>query len=238
VSVGAKGNDVLALESLLASLGLLLDEPDDVFRSSTSEATKGLESAAGIDRPTGVFSASLVVWIPTESVAIEDVLVATGSPAPGAGSAIFTTRPKVLSVRFSRGDGSVLAFEGRRLIEVEGEPVGTITEDAPASDSTALALWELSRSMGSDGAGEGFPTIPVTLRYPEPVVVWSIPSSAVMVDEAGRSTCVWVDDAGTFDPLPVTPIGGTLGVTDLRESLAETRVLINPIEVLPDPSCP
>lgn len=237
LSRGAKGEDVVALERVLAGLGLFTGEPDELFSSSTATAVKGLESAAGVERPTGVFSPSLVIWIPNEPLVVSGVLVNAGSPAPGLGTAIVSTEPEVLSVRFVRGEGSPLMFDGQRMVKVEGREVGVVT-GATVPPEVARAIWEFGRSVALSSPNAGVTSIPVTLTYPEPLEVWSVPSSAVMVDTSGAITCVWVEEGGAFEPIPVTTVGGTLGVTDLGQSFADHVVLVNPLEVISDPSCP
>jgi peptidoglycan hydrolase-like protein with peptidoglycan-binding domain len=238
LAVGSRGGDVEALERLLVTLGLFGEEPDGMFTRSTAAAVTALEAMAGAPRPTGVFSPSLLIWLPSEPLVVSEVLVAVGSPAPGAGSVIASTEPKVGSVRLLRGDGSPLGFEGERLLEVVGTEVGVVTGGSAVPEDVARAIWDAGRPLSPDGEAGGATLIPVTLRLPKPVEVWAVASSAVMVDKGGASTCVWVEDGGALTPVPVSPVGGTLGVTDLKESLAGRAVLINPLEVLTDPSCP
>lgn len=234
---GSRGRDVEALERLLVALGLFDEEPDEIFTRTTAMAVRAFESTLGVDPPTGVFSPSLVMWMPTEPLVVGEVLVSVGSPVPGAGSAIVRAVPRVISAELVTGEGAPVSFEGDRVLEVEGREVAIISGGSAITDEVAEAIWDSRTPLGSDVAG-GAVMIPATLRLPEPVEVWAVASSAVMVDMEGAFSCVWVEDGDALIPIDVTPVGGTLGVTDLRGPLAGLRVLVNPLEILPDPACP
>jgi peptidoglycan hydrolase-like protein with peptidoglycan-binding domain len=238
LTLGARGGDVQELERFLASLELLGEEPDEIFTSSTAAAVKAYEAQVGVARPTGVFSPSLVVWLPEEPMTVSSMLVTAGDLAPGAGSAVVSTEPTVLSARLVRGDGSPFDFDGERVLEVEEREVGVVVGGSVVPESVAQGIWDASRTLAPVGEAAGVVLVSVTLRLPEPEEVWTLPSSAVMVDKEGVSTCVWVDDGEALAPVDVTPVGGTLGATDLNGSLAGRVVLINPVEFLADPSCP
>jgi len=198
LAVGSTGADVLALQTELVELGY--DVPmDGRFRASTQAAVRTLLGEG--PRTPGVLPLSRVVWLPEPSVIPDECPLSVGKDvSPG-------------SVIAGLG-GSLVALElvtppetGQWVADFD-RTAGSVLADGVVNDPAIIAAIAASPWLEMALAPGGFDTIDLNLRLAEPIIVASVPSSAVEATGQGVG-CVWSDDAARR----VTIIGSSLGQT-------------------------
>lgn len=219
---GATGPDVVTAQTLLASLGYLTGPPDGTVTTPTVRAIEAFNRDHGYGSASPVLSLAALVWIGPAPVTVGTLSVAAGD-ALAPGTALFETAAPVARLVVAEPAGLP---DAPLELEVAGVRTAYVRGSGAVTDPAAVAA--LAGALGAATEGVG------TLRRAEPVVVGSVPASAVVADEAGR-TCVFPDATGA--PIAVRPTGGSLGTVDLDVALVGQAVLLNPREVRGDLTC-
>lgn len=259
---GDSGADVRSVELFLNAQGYRKGTADTHFDEATQKAARSYRVAVGEREASGVFSPDLVVWSP-RAIKVAAVKVRIGDVAPALGQPLISGASSVRTGKLVAGAGAGSALSGPRVMEHKGKAIGIVPNPDSVSPPLAQAVVDASiaagalhdagsvkvadqgngdpardGSSGSDGPNQL--TVAVTVRFPSPKVSLSVPTSAVMVDERGTQTCVWVGQtaAHVYEALTVQVSGGELGTTDIEGNVKGRRVLANPAMVLEDPTCP
>lgn len=225
------GSDVEALQAFLRRTGRLEAEADGVYGSTTVAAVKRLEGDLGVDKPTGTFDPAFLVWLPSDRFEIGTVLVAEANSAPSLGSPIAQARTHVAAAEVAFNPAAVHSVNP--LIFLAGDIQVPLTAGGNSMSDNDLRV--LSNEIDPDVTSlEGF------VALSEPLAAWQVPTTAVVVGESG-GLCVWLAVGnGVFEAAEVEigtsdATGATLLVNGVGDG---DHVLVNPFEVLENPSCP
>ncbi len=220
---GVSGADVSVAQTVMATFGYYSGPIDGKVGYGTEKAFKAFNRDHGYGSTNGALGLGSLVWIGPTPVTVASVAVAAGeSVAPGA--EVFTT---------TSGPSAIKVTEAASL--VRDQPVSLVVGDTitpyevgtgVVTDPDAVVAIAAALGLTTDGTG--------TIRLDSPVVVGTLPSSAVVSDAEGN-TCFFPGVEGP--PVTIEPIGGSLGTIDVDPSLVGRDVLVNPREVREDLSC-
>ncbi|GEM_PF-1760127 len=243
---GDRGSDVLELQGLLLQLGYRIGEPDGVFGSETAKIIKQWRTDLQDSSPSEIFEPATVIWLPTPTFEVGEVMLTTGAPVPTAGTAVVFSPAGV-------SNGVVIAKDGKPIdndaatyqLIVAGSYIGPVSTDTlSATQSEVLA------ALVDDGAVEvsdpGKPAdeastadapikIDGVLRNEDAFTAVQIPAGSIL--GSAPSNCVLTPGPlGTYTSVSVTVVGGALGVVYVGE-LDVDSVIANPVDVDPSASC-
>ncbi len=232
---GSKGDDVVQLRRFLFDGGYLDDEPTDdeiTVDSTVRAAIRDFELATGVPKPTGIFTPSMVVWLPVDSIQVADVVIAAGTGAPGRGEPIASGLRNVIASEVRSSDNSELRVGSGYVFELAD------TDTVLSIGDAGVNAAELATALFDRGPFDGLPEVlEGTVRRSLPVAVLSVPTSAVVAGSEGR-LCVWVAEGSTYSVRPVLAERSRPGVTLVTSGITEhDLVLANPSAILADPSC-
>lgn len=219
----SKGTDIETAQQLLIDLGYLDGEADGDAGWYTEQAIKKFNEAHGYGKNNTTLARSALVWLGTAPAEVASASVTLGDTvAPGA--ELFATTASLSAIAVT--EPPTLTAEGELVLDVAGVSVpyeagsGRVT----APDHAAAIADALKGTQ--EGVG--------LTRLAAPVEVASIPAPAVITDDSG-ATCIYPDAASA--PVPIAPLGGTLGTVDVDLAMAGDPILLNPREVLESPTC-
>lgn len=243
LSYRSRGADVLQLEQVLVQAGLLEGEPDTLFDRATRNAVKEFESALGVDLPQGVFDPEYVIWLPRPIVIVDEVRQSVFDTAPTQGEVIAATERPLESLQLTDVNGDAIAELEPGVFELSvGRTVlGVISDPQELAPTIQKAFQAIDRTAPSPAASASQDTtaIRAEMRRVTPLSVVTVPTSAVATDQTGTRFCVWVLRGTIHEPVDVNPVGGSLGATHLTTVLPDNaELLVNPLDILEDPSCP
>ncbi|HEY0238694.1 MAG TPA: peptidoglycan-binding domain-containing protein [Friedmanniella sp.] len=221
---GAEGEDVTRLQQFLADVGVYSGRADGNFGEGTAEAVRRFNVAHGRKDAGTTFTLASVAWVGAEPFSVASVEITTGAGL-GPGSPVVRGPRQAGTLTVTEPAGGIPAG-----VRYELTVADTVTAYTPGSGTIAdpAAIAAIAASLGTSGEGAG----QVVTADPEPTM--RVPASAVIVDDSGAS-CVYADLAG--GPVPVTILGGTLAHADLAADLTIDHVLVNPMQVLEEPTC-
>lgn len=217
------GGDVATAQQVLIDLGHLDGEADGVAGYLTDRAIKAFNQAHGYGKDNPVLSRAALVWIGPGPVTVAQMQVGLGDTL-SPGTELFTTTASL--ARIAVTETASLPRDAEVELEVMGVTAPYEVGSGAVTDPDAVAA--IAEAIGSAAEGVG------TIRLATPITVGTVPASAVVSDEVGR-TCMFPDVTGAA--IVVEPVGGTLGTVDLDASLAGQAVLLNPREVRGDLTC-
>ena len=223
ITEGDSGDDVSTAQQLLATLGYLDADPDGKVGSDTRAAIIAFNAAHGYGKRNPVLLRASLVWLDSDvaTVATVDVSLAQQvSPGTVLWSAV--AAPVALKV----SETSVVPQDGEWEISAYGVTADYVPGSGTVTDPDAVS--SIASAMGTVAEGTA------AVRRAEPLVVGSVPSSAVVSDSSGR-TCIFPSLDGA--PLDIEPTGGDLGTVELDPSLVGQHVLVNPREAREDLTC-
>jgi len=223
ISRGLKGADVKTAQQLLTDLGFYTGEIDGDAGPATEKSIKAFNQHYGWGKDNGTLSLASLVWVGQASVTVSEVSVTLGgSVSPG--TELFKTTAALAAITVTETPN--LSTDGDVTLTTNGVTVPYVVGSGAVTDPDDVAA--IAATMGTTTEGVG------TIALVEPLVVGTVPSSAVFADETG-GTCIFPSVDGS--PVAVTPTGGTLGTVDLDEALVGQPVLINPRDVREDLTC-
>ncbi len=223
LSRGVAGPDVAIAQTLLASFGYYSGPIDGKFGFGTERAVKAFNTAHGYGIGNGLLSVGSLVWVGFAPVTVASVAVAAGDAAtPGSDLFLATSGPADIKV------AETASIPRDQPINLVVGDIATpyIVGSGRVTDPEAVAA--IAAAMGAVTEGTG------TIQLDEPVVVGTLPSSAVVSDNTG-ATCFFPDVTSTG--VAIEPLGGSLGMIDVDPSLVGRPILINPREVREGLSC-
>ena len=223
ISRGTNGRDVTTAQSLLHALGYNAGPVDGKAGLTTERAIIAFNKANGYGDKNPVLSLTALVWIGTGNVTVAEAKVTLGA-AVNPGNELFTTTAALAAIKVTETPNVPKDAE----IQLVVGDIATPYEPGTGRVTDPDAVAAIAASLGTATEGVG------TVRLVTAQEVGTVPASAVVSDTQGR-TCLFPDVTGA--PIPVTPLGGTLGTVDLDVSLAGQPVLINPRDVRTDLSC-
>ena len=221
---GATGADVTVAQNFLKAEGFYAGKADGTVAYSTEKAIKAFNKGKGFGTNNPVLGLASLSWIGPGDVTVAAVSVHAGN-ACAPGTVLFTTTAALAAIDVTetpnvpRDADILLTVSGITTPYVAGSGRVTVPDFV---QKVAAALGPQT----TDGVG--------TVALAQPVVVAWVPSSALVVDQQGR-TCFFsgLTGPGTI----VEPQGGTIGQVDLDPSFIGQPLLINPREVREDLSC-
>jgi peptidoglycan hydrolase-like protein with peptidoglycan-binding domain len=249
LSRGDKGADVKVAQELLNVLvpGASLSV-SGTFGSATASAVRAYEKSLGTT-PTGVLDPRWFLMLPTDTYRVASVALRVGQPAPAPGAAFLDGVTTVEGLKFEvEGGGPDGAYRfsylGSSYDVTLSEGAWTLVDEAalaalldpkPGATSDAEGAVEEETTPPSDTTGSVTVDGRVALTDPEPGQ--AVPPAALVLDPSGAS-CVLL--AGDHSPAAVTLIGSAVdGSALIAPELGEgARVLVNPLEVVPEAECP
>jgi peptidoglycan hydrolase-like protein with peptidoglycan-binding domain len=199
LAFGDRGDDVRSLQEALTALG---HSPGDSgwYDGAADAAWRAALAAVG-----GGFAASQVLWLPAPTALVNRCLVQLGDQLP-PGATLATLGGGLTGARVQNWPEG-LGQEPRQLVvdgaEAPVDASGVVNE---AADLERLAAAD-SFQRHLSGQDEG--PLTAVLRLVEPLVVYSLPPSALVVD-GPASGCV-LDEDGQVHPVAV--VGSKLGRT-------------------------
>jgi peptidoglycan hydrolase-like protein with peptidoglycan-binding domain len=225
---GDKGEDVTILQELLGSMGLLSEEPDGVYGTGTAKAVKAWSTDLGVINPDGIFDPGWIIWLPTPSFRIGQIDASVGFDAPTPGAA-FMRGPRLLDAVTIRDlDGNAIDLRGDWILIV----------DESTFDMTDGALDPVELGALAQSVDPGVDQVTATVRRSTPLEVLRLPATAVVSNVYG-ATCVWLESGEGYEARAVVVGSGLAGQVDIEQGVkASDLVLVNPADVLTDPTCP
>lgn len=236
LAVGAKGDDVLALEQALHAMGLFDADADRQFDAATSKAVAALEARIGVPSSTGTFDPLWIIWLPSEGIVAQTVDVAVNGVVPSQGATIFSAAPSVDRVTIVGQSAAVDFASGAYVLSQGSDDIATIRAD---DDVNAELIGRLvAEDDGIDASS--IRRYSVRLRREQATTMLSVPAAAVMTGADGTTTCVYgkrSSSDASYAALTVTVSGGSLGVSYLEptEDLRTLYVLADPLSVMKEP---
>lgn len=232
LEVGMTGEDVLAVEDLLVSMGYAADFGRERVDRELASAFDRFDRDNGFPADDGTFHRASVVWLGTDDpFRVASVEVEAGMTTPADGTPILTGPSRIA--------GATLTGQDERPIEVSGSTDYEVLLEAgsaaiPVAAGTAdLALQSLEllqRQVRPDADG-----VDATLRRGVPIAAAVVPSSALLpltADTGNPCIAVWSATEGTahtqieVEVLSAEP--GRLLVRRTAELTEDTKVLVNP----------
>lgn len=214
IQMGAVGADVNALCKVLNILGYETPETDE-FDSEVLAAVRKFAADLGVVEAKGIseFDPAWVIYLPYPALAIDEIDLMVGAPAPGAGTIILRPQPRVQSARAIL---STDALSGATItrVELDGELV-KVKSDGSLELSTQQAA-VLAALEGVTGVEKATVKIPGLVNYGSDLV--AVPASAVVAVPTNGNYCV------------VTMVDETLvarAVEVVGSELASSRTFVN-----------
>lgn len=202
LDVGAKGDDVSALQSELGRLGYAGVDVDGAYGKITAAAVRHLWNDAGVAGKHPSIPFDHVVWLPQTQVTVATCPLEIGQNV-GQGEALFTTGGGLTSLTLSLPEGSV---SGQWEAVVDDTTV-TVPDDGVISDQAFLAAFEKTRRylgyVDDPSAG-----LKADIRLVATIQVASVPASALYALSADQG-CVMSGGA----PLAVRVVASEFGQT-------------------------
>lgn len=236
------GAEVAGLEAFLSRRGHFDHQPDDHYDTDTYRAIRHFEEAIGV-APTGLFDPSYVVWLPFETMAVEEVDVLVGAPLPARGQPIVGGVASVISAHLTTPDGRPLDGLARApyTLEVGGLDLGSFTPPSDLGESVVQALLTLPQEILQSSSEETEPAsrrAPGFVQLTDPQSSWVVPASAVTTSAEGQA-CIWARGDGAIRPQAVELEASTLGQASVAApGIDSLEILVNPVEFLDEPLCP
>ena len=106
LSSGARGEDVLMLQTFLSFLGFDIVE-DGEFGAQTALAVREFRRTLGINDPSSTFFQSEVAWLPQEEIEVEEVLLTLGGVPPVRGTPLIRGSAPIESVEIQDSVGNL-----------------------------------------------------------------------------------------------------------------------------------
>lgn len=178
---GQTGRDVRQLEQNLRALGQTGFTVDSDYTWATAQAVRRWQHALGITE-TGDIALGRVVFLP-EAIRIAEVTARAGrSVAPGAPVVSYTSTTRVVTIDLDvtqrslahRGVKVTITVSGSETLTGRVEHVGTV------------ATAEAEDAGGSEQAGTGTPTIPVTCTIDDQKALRDLDAAPVRVALASQ----------------------------------------------------
>jgi hypothetical protein len=233
ISAGTEGPDVESLHRLLVALGRLPAMPPNAQTATFATGAAVRALAAEIGAPaTSTFDPGWVVWLPRAGLVAATVAVRPGQPAPAPGSVIITTPGKVTAARIAaQGQEPLTLAPGVEYVAVAAGKTLRI-------DSASLQVADADLGLITPPEPPNQEGIAAFIRRATPLQAMGVPSTAVMVNDAGQ-LCVWLPAGSAYRAATVTVAGARGGITNVATGLtAGQQVLSNPAQVLERPQCP
>ena len=250
---GDSGQDVTDLQTFLVSLGHDV-EVDGSYGSATRSAVADLQRDLGMSKPSGVFTPDLVVWLPDDSVEVDQILLTPGELAPSQGTPIIASPDIATSGDIGDLGGSPIEDSGDRYrlvvggglqlgiidqVRLSGEQLNTLMEAYGKGSVTAERGETASTGAGNTNVG----TVLVfsgELELVEPETLWTVPAGAVVGDRSDAARlCVFIQSPdGDYEPFQTAVESGGFGWVAINPAPpASAMILANPVDVLQDRSC-
>ena len=179
LGLGATGRDVQSLQRALNVLGADL-AVDGRLNLATRSALSALVKSIG-GTWTGTLLRRGVIWLPTRTVNVTSCETLLGAEL-GAGSTIAKSAGRI--VRMKPKVPPVSLFEGRRVVVV-GDVAVTADANSEVSDGGAIAKIKKTAAYRSWLDSKGAVPLIGSLQLAKPIVVLSVPPSAVFGLESG-----------------------------------------------------
>ncbi len=234
LSAGAKGPDVAAAQRVLSVLvPEQAVEATGTMDAATVRLVRAYESALGASSPTGTVDPTWFVHLPYDGYVAQTVEVVAGAPAPAAGEEVLTAAATITEASVSgttRGPAGPYEFLVSGVaVPLERAEDGTWTVPDLAAAASVLLSGEVP--------AQGPVRVEGRTRFVDGAPGQSVPGASVVTDESG-ATCVVLAD--TREPVAVTVLGASLnGAAQLAPDLpSAVEVLVNPLQVVGDVTCP
>ncbi len=234
LAAGAKGPDVAAVQRVLSVLvPEQAVEPTGTMDAATVRLVRAYERVLGVSSPTGIVDPTWFVHLPYDGYVVEAVEVVAGAPAPVAGEDVLTASTTITGASVSgttRGPAGAYEF----LVQGVSVPVEHVGDGAWTVTDVAAAAGVL---LSGEAPAEGPVRVEGRTRYIDGAPGQSVPGASVVTDTGGR-TCVVL--AATREPVAVQVLGASLdGAAQLAPDLpVAAEVLVNPLQVVGDVTCP
>lgn len=223
LSLGLRGDDVSRLQQYLTQLTYYSGPVDGVYGSGTASAVQRFNRDHGRAAGGTTFELRSVIWVGQAGFSIGSIDIAIGdSVAPGDQ---IIRGPRVARLGVTEPPGGLASSTGYELI-VSDLRVPYEAGSGTIVDNEVVAAVAGVLGTSAEGAGQIVSTDVIPVRR--------VPASAVVVDDAG-GICVF---SGLGEPpTAVTLIGGTVAHADLSDDTTIDEVLVNPLQVMEEPSC-
>lgn len=232
IGPGSVGPEVAYLRDALAPLGLGSVGSGDTFDAQleavVTRLAQRLDPGVPITSPV-TFDPNWVIFMPTHSVTVAHVMATVGLSAPTQGSYVIQAATTLEPFRLDVSSPPASA-SGYELVTSGGVSVPVA---AGFQVTAPKSLATIASAVGVNAT-----SLTGTLRLIKPIVLPTVPSSAVVTGRTGVN-CVFSPHGGHFVAHIVHTVAGPPGeteVTGLPPSIS--KVLVNPASARPDLSCP
>jgi len=233
--LGDSGSDVEDLRRVLTETGYLDSETTEDagvlrFDASMRSALMRFQSAAGVEKPTGIFTPDLFLWLPHEELSVRSVLVEAGESAPSLGTEVVVSQRNVVLFELSTTDGEDFGLPAEGFVFQPSDSDAIVDLSAIDLNEVLNAIVELEFS---DQSG----TVDGVVKRTNSLELVVIPASALVLQNDGRM-CVWVQGASALAARAVNVASSRPTGTLLSSGVAATEVvLVNPADLDELPPC-
>jgi len=252
LSPGDKGPDVAELQRFLAAHVVPTVAQDGVYRRSTRLAVQELQRQMGVSPATGVASSTWFVRIDAPLI-VGTRAIDPGTPAPGLGATILTSRAQVKEVvvqpeRPVEAGEYVIVAAGVRIPVTYDGTSWTAPDPQPllAGAAAAVAAPGDQAATGTSVTGVAAPangsiTLEGRLALAEPIRAVAVPPGALVPSASADTSCVWIEASTGPEQVAgvvvvaVSPSGAAFLADD---GLAGKQVLLDPLAYVAGDGCP
>lgn len=246
LSPGAVGTDVTSLQTVLTQFGFYSGPIDGRYGRTTGTAVKAWRTSVNDLLPNTDFSTAMVVWIPVESLRVEETQLTAADVAPPAGTVIVRGAPSEYETFLADENGAPLdsIAPGYELLVGE-RSFGLIGADGPSREQIVAILDEATpavspRKPAGPTEAETSDVIKISARLQrlDPARRTQVPAGSVVSDLGDSSTCLFLLEAGGFTPFVTSVVGGELGLVFVDPAPADgTEIVANPSDVAQGRKC-
>lgn len=215
LAVGARGDDVLALQEELVRLGY--DVPlDSAYGQGTVTAVKALWNSVSAPKQTSM-PVDQVIWLPAAEVVVSECPLQVGQRI-AAGTKAVVTGGGLESLRLQLD----VPVAGERTAVASGQVTVPVPADGVVTDPAFLQAYSQTRTF-ADYRTDPSKGLTVQVRLTLPVQVVAVPPSSLYY-LTGSSGCVLADGS----PTKVQVVASELGQSLVAADPLPARVRVDP----------
>ena len=214
IGPGARGADVVRLQTFLASTAGYLGALDGDFGAATSRAVARFNRSLGRSDLRSVFAQDSVAWIGPKPLTVGKVETALGVELARL---VFTGESRVAAAIVTEPQGGLTTPDESKTLVVGDVSVGYKSGTGRVTDAASVAKLAGVLPDSKETAGR--------VTSADAQMVLTLPASSIVSDAAG-GTCVFTDIGS--QPVMVSPIGGGVATVDVPADTPFDVVLSNP----------
>ena len=200
MAVGVRGDDVLALQQELATMGLDVNQ-DGNFGRQVSTAVEATWRAAGVAGRMTSLPLDRLIWLSEPEVIPSTCPLEIGQQLE-PGTALFTVGGGIAGLAVTKPEQ---AMEGERVVTLDELSI-PLPDDSVIRDPAFLTAFAATSQYEQSRQGGASATLSVQTELATPIPVVAVPPSA-LYDTSGGQACLLAPES----PIPVEVVASQLG---------------------------